>query len=234
MIDSLPPDAVVLVYWAYDPATAGELDLAARPIIRHLLEQRARLVGVSSLPAGPATARRVVDQVRQTRDAGGYFSEASRNPWPVHVTFLPGGVSTLPLVATDPATALGLDPNEAGTQDLLVRPPVLSVVLAAQTDDVQQWLEQVQTRMGIPVVAVVGAGADPLLRPFMDSGQLRGLVSGFDGAYHYNRRVGVPPASAEARGLAQQVNAQNWAHGAILLLLVLGNLAALVGRGGRG
>ncbi|MEX1019548.1 MAG: hypothetical protein WDZ49_07815 [Litorilinea sp.] len=232
LVDGLSPDAVVLVYWAYDPATAGELDLAARPMLQHLLARRAQVVGVSTLPAGPASARRVVGTVRQTRDAAGMFSEASRNPWPVQVAFLPGGASALPLAATDLDRALGFVAD-----DLPARAPVLSVILAARAEDAQQWLEQVQTRTGVPTVAVVSAGADPTLRPYLDSGQLRGLVSGFDGAFHYQARLdgGDDPTATgiSTATLRQHVNAQNWAHLAILAVLILGNLAAILGRAGQ-
>jgi hypothetical protein len=60
-INRLPPQAAVTVYWAYDPATAGELDLVAAPIIQHLLVRGAQIEVVSLLPNGPATARRLVD-----------------------------------------------------------------------------------------------------------------------------------------------------------------------------
>lgn len=233
-IESLPPDSLVVIYWAYDPATAGELDLVARPVFHHLLTQRVQLVGVSSLPAGPATARRLIEAVRETRDATGLFSAAARNPWPVRLAFLPGGSSTLPLVATDLATALDLDPDTASARDLAAQPPALTVIFAAQTEDVQNWLEQVQTRLGVPALAVVSAGADPGLRPFLDSGQLRGLVSGFDGAYHYDAQVAARENLLENVALRRHVNAQNWAHMAIVAVLVAGNLIVLLRRAGQG
>ncbi len=174
-IDSLPPQATVQVFWAYDPATAGELDLLAAPIVRHLLDKGATLRIVSLLPNGPATARRLLATVHDERSqlpTGG--GEAVAEP----PRFLPGGVMVLPALGQDYAN--------------------LAVVFAAQAEDAQAWLEQVAPRNRVPVVAATGAGADPLLRPYLASGQLVGLVSGFDGAATYTALLDELPTHAGA------------------------------------
>ena len=59
-VENLPNGADVLVYFAYDPATSGEMDMVSVPVLRHLLEQRSNLTFVSLNPNGPASARRLV------------------------------------------------------------------------------------------------------------------------------------------------------------------------------
>ena len=174
-IESLPPQATVQVFWAYDPATAGELDLLSAPIVRHLLDKGASLRIVSLLPNGPATARHLLAAVHDERSqlrTG--TAEASIEP----PRFLPGGVMVLP--------ALGQEHAD------------LAVVFAAQAEDAQAWLEQVAPRNRVPVVAATGAGADPLLRPYLASGQLIGLVSGYDGAATYTDMLNELPTRTRA------------------------------------
>lgn len=230
-IQAVPPDTLVVVYWAYDPATAGELDLLMRPVARHLLERRVRLAIVSTLPGGPATARRLIARVR-TSDRPGDLATAASLAQPVTYTYIPGGAAVLPLLAREPAQGLIEAPYRAdpALALLLTRQPRLVVVAAAQAEDVQDWLEQVQPLTGTPVVAVTAAGADPILRPYLDSGQLLGLVSGFDGAYHYRRLLDPFTAPADNERLLHQVAWQNWGHLAFLAAILLGNLAALLGR----
>ncbi len=204
-IESLPPQATVQLLWAYDPATAGELDLVAAPIVRHLLDKGAQLQIVSLLPNGPASARRLVAEVHAERSqlrrgVGETVLEPPR--------FLPGGVLALPLLGQQPAD--------------------LAVVFAAQAEDVQAWLEQVAPRNRAPVVAATGAGGDPLLRPYWAAGQLVGLVSGFDGAASYTALLGELPARARERQLQLQLVGQNLATVVFLLLIVAGNVAILV------
>jgi hypothetical protein len=211
-VDGLPPQATVQVLWAYDPATAGELDLVAAPLLRHLLDQGAQLQVVSLLPNGPATARRLLaavhDERRELRRGAG---EAAMPP----PRFLPGGVLALP--------SLG-----AQTADL-------AVVLAAEGEDVQAWLEQVAPRNRAPVLAATAAGADPPLRPYLASGQLVGLVSGYDGAASYTALLDELPTRARERQMQLQLVGQNLATIVFLFLIVAGNLALLInGRRGDG
>jgi hypothetical protein len=124
------------------------------------------------------------------------------------VRFLPGGATVLPLLGAQRAD--------------------LAVVVDAQAEDVQHWLEQVAPLNRAPVLAVVSAGADPPLRPYLDSGQLVGLVSGYDGAYHYTELLGESPAPDTVRALRTQVAGQNYGALALLAIIVLGNLAALL------
>ncbi|RIK46064.1 MAG: hypothetical protein DCC57_15890 [Chloroflexi bacterium] len=233
-IQALAPDALVVVDWAYDPATADEINLAMRPVMEHLLQQRVRLAVVSTLPGGPATARRLIAQARSGAARPGALALAAETSWPVTYSYLPGGAAVLALAARDPAAALLEDPARLveATRHAVARAPSLVVVAAAQAEDAQAWLEQVQPLNRTPVVAVVGAGADPILRPYLDSGQLRGLVSGFDGGYSYQQLLEPFTAHTSPAWLGSQVVLQNWGHLALLAILVLGNLAALLGRGG--
>ena len=204
-IDGLPPQATVQVFWAYDPATAGELDLLAAPIVRHLLDKGANLQVVSLLPNGPATARRLLTAVHDERSQMRRgVGEAAMDP----PRFLPGGVMVLPVLGQQSAN--------------------LAVVFAAQAEDVQAWLEQVAVRNRVPVVAATGAGADPMLRPYLASGQLIGLVSGYDGAASYTALLDELPTRSRERQLQLQLVGQNLATVVFLLLILAGNVAILV------
>jgi hypothetical protein len=231
-IERLEPNATVYLFWAYEPAMAGELDLVARPILRHLLNKQARLVVVSLTPTGPAVARRLIEQTNQERTRAITLAGAGTPSWSVPTLFLAGGASVLPLLAYDPMRALfGAEtvvaPNVA---EALSPPPALTVVLAAQAEDVQSWLEQFQPLSGAPVVAIVSAGADLPLRPYWNSGQLEGLVSGFDGGFSYQQLLEPAPARATVSPLALHSARQNWGLLVVAGLILLGNLMALFGR----
>lgn len=204
-IQQLPPEAKVQVFWMYDPATAGELDLVAAPVVRHLLNRGARLQIVSLLPNGPATAQRLLARVQAERSE---FSARFGALHPVEARFLPGGVTVLPLAAQDSS--------------------VLAVVLAANAEDAQAWLEQVAPRNHVPVVAATGAGADPVLRPYLANSQLVGLVSGFDGGASYQRLLDETPTRAAEQRTRVQLVAQNLGWSAFLVVILLGNFAALL------
>jgi hypothetical protein len=144
--------------------------------------------------------------------------------------YLPGGAAALTLLAQSPQSALigHTDRTAFLLGPLVTQRPALAIVVAAQAEDVQQWLEQVQPLAPAPVVAFTGAGADPILRPYLASGQLQGLVSGFDGAATYQQLRARPLNYTWDGRWLQQLVAQNWGHVALLLILLLGNLRGLL------
>lgn len=230
-LQNVAPGSLVIVYWAYDPSTAGELDLAMQPVMRHLLERRVRVAVVTQQPGGIASAERLLAQVR-AESRPGNLAQATNLAQPVTFAFLPGGPATLPLLAREPTQVLLENPTitSEDARDTFAGEPALVVVAAAQAASVQHWLEQVQPLRPTPVVAITAAAAGPILRPYFDSGQLAGLVSGFDGAYSYQRLQARFATPAETPRLQRQVVLQNWGHLALLGVIALGNLAALLAR----
>ncbi len=232
-IRDLPAESDVLLYWAYDPATAGELDNVALPLVRHLLTRRARLVVVSPLPQGPAAARRLIDQAQSETLLSNPLAAA---PGPaLELGYLPGGAATLPLLARNLNSLLvNSGPVESEIETALV------ILLAAETEPVQRWLEQVQPyrtegdgASAPPVIAVTSAAVDPVARAYWQSGQLTGLVGGFTGAAGYRSLWQNGNDSALARAALRwqrlRLVAQNWGHVALLLLIAAGNAVGLLG-----
>ncbi len=222
VVQGLPAQANVLVYWAYDPAAAGELDEAALSVVEHLLQRRARLSVVSLMPGGPATARRLIERARLEWQRSENLTAAAEITWAIPVQYLPGGAAMLAHVAQNPEQVF-----DAEQQD----PPDLAVVFGAQAEDVQHWLEQAAPLNRTPVIAVTSAAADPILRPYWNSGQLSGLVSGFDGAYSYQSLLADRlPRLERSAALDRQTVLQDWGLAIFFLAIVLGNLAAMFSR----
>lgn len=227
-IESLPTGATVLVDWAYDPATSGEMDLVARPVIEHLLARNANLVVISQLPLGPATARRLLATAGST---GTTVTARQLDTVLVEGGFLPGGAATLALLGQSPGLGLPLDLQGRNAQirpslgDLATDGPMLSLVISARSEPVQRWLEQVQPLDGVPVIAVTSAVAGPVLQPYADSGQLLGLVSGYNGGIGYRDLLLRALPRAEQAQLWRQINGHNWALLALLIVLVAANVA---------
>ena len=231
-IEALPSNSVVLVNWAYDPATAGEMDLVALPVMEHLLQKGPDLLVVSQLPGGPATARRLLAvagaaQSGTLRQRGETITEGG---------YLPGGIGSLPLLGQAPAQGLPVDVrgralgSRAAVNALQNDGPDLLLIVAARSEEVQRWLEQIQPLNRAPIVAVTGAAVDPAIRPYVDSGQISGLVSGYAGGIGYRELLADPISTNEQEAQRRQMTAQNWALVVLLLVVGVGNLAGLAER----
>lgn len=215
----------MLVYWQADPATTSELDIVALPVISQILERGARSIVVSGVPAGVAAARRLYINATQGMDSS--VMETVLVGWEGNGLFVSGGTAALPLIAGDSARLVSFAPTSSPR-------PQLALVVAPQAEDVQRWLEIVQPVNGLPVVAVTAAGAEPVLQPYVESGQLAGLVSGFDGAAAFQalRSEALGPDAQRKQMLA--VGVQNGGAVALLIILAAGNMARLFRRERRG
>ncbi|MFZ1757105.1 MAG: hypothetical protein WBO46_25140 [Caldilineaceae bacterium] len=233
-IDNLPPDAVVLVNWAYDPANAGEMDQASLPVLEHLVEKGARLLVISQLPGGPATARRLISLAQASAPQSALSRQPGENL--IEAGYLPGGVGSLALLGQAPAQGIPVDiqGRSVGNRTALVAlqddSPALLLVVAARSEEVQRWIEQVQPLNTAPIVAVVSAAVDPAIRPYVDSGQIAGIVSGYAGAIAYRTLLADVIPAAKQESQRRQITAQNWALAVLLLVVAVGNLAGLAER----
>lgn len=230
-VQALPPNALVVAYWAYDPATAGEMDLLALPALRHLAGQRARLAAVSLLPGGPATARRLA--ARALRSPNELQAAQPVATFLVQNDFWPGSAAALSLLRQAAAGGMAsLAAAPPAVSPASQRSPDMALIFASGAEDVQHWLEVVQPLYPtLPVVAFTSAAADPVVRPYLQSKQLAGLVTGYDGAAAYEE-MRSPGATTEATlTLRRHTVAQGWSQVALLLILAAGSLAGLLTRG---
>jgi hypothetical protein len=185
-IDALPPDSPVLVVTDYQPGFAGELEAAASPILDHLMLRGARLSFVSSSPSGPLMAERLI-----SRQAGTHSYQLGQQY--LYLGYLPGGAAGIKVFADNPSAVAGTN-TVAG--NLWITPPLEGVtrfsdfaavvVLVDNPDDGRLWVEQAQPQLaGNPMLMVISAQAEPMIRPYYDSGQLSGLVAGLSGGMAY-------------------------------------------------
>jgi hypothetical protein len=213
-IEGLPRGAVVLVSHDYDPGEAGEMIPQARAVLNHLLERGAQVINVSLTPEGARLSARLLDEVAVNQ---GYAEgEGYQNLGYVV------GVEAGPRSVIEGLSTGGWSDSVSGVKDI-----ALIVEFAGAPEYLKLWLEQVQGPYGIPMVAGVSATADPFARPYYRNEatrQLRGLMTGFVGAAEYEQLSGEP-------GLALAgMDSQSLVHIAIVLLILVGNVAYFGGR----
>jgi len=214
----------VLVAFDYDPTTSGEMDVIARSLVGHLADRQAQIVAVSLLPAGPATAEGLLDDMV---GLGGY----------VNLGYLPGEQvavrllgESLPLAAAADFRGTPLTELEAmaGLQSL--RDFALVIELAAAQNSLRWWIEQAQAPYDLTLGAGVSASVEPVARAYYDTRppQLVGLVAGVPGAARYEAAKDKAQGPDEA--LVARLDAQLGGHVVLILVLLIGNGVYLVRR----
>jgi hypothetical protein len=225
-IDRVPRGAIVLVACDFDPATTAELAPMARATFRRLLSRGVRVVTVSLWSGGGPLADRLLREAAATvpgaRDGIDY----------VNLGYQAGNEAVMARLAGGIAAAFPADHAGRPSRDLPIvaqartwSDVALLVSLSAGWPGTREWLQQVQARTALPVVAGVTAAAAPELTPYLDSGQLRGLLGGMSGAAEYEQLLGG--RGPAARGM----DAQSLAHAFVALCVVLGGVAGRRPRG---
>ena len=235
-IESLGSGDPVLVAFDYDPTSSGEMDMIAKALLGHLMDKDARVVVVSLLPAGPATAQIVLDELAADRTA---YAEGYGERY-ANLGYLPGDAAGVRLLGLSLETALPRDFYGTPLNDLPVMQGLnstqdfgLVIELAAAQDTLRWWIEQAGAPYGVPLGTGSSAAVIPFARPYYEteSRQLVGMIGGMPDAITYEALAGgqAGPTSSSAARLDSQLAGQ------ILLILVIlaGNLVYFSRRGTR-
>jgi hypothetical protein len=235
-IGSLESGDPVLVAFDYDPTTRDEMDVIARALIGHLMDQEANVVVVSLLPAGPATAESLLQELGADRPsyADGYGERYA------NLGYLPGQAAAVRLLGYSVPTSLPRDFYGTPLSDLPVMQGLdstqdfaLIIELAATQDTLRWWIEQAGTPYSIPMGAGASAAVIPYARPYYETEarQLVGIVGGVPDAVTYEALTSdqsIPTNSTAAR-LDSQLAGQLL----FVLVLLAGNVVYLTRRGSR-
>ena len=197
LINNLPSTATgapVLLVFDYEPALSGELEAAAAPLLDRLLLQGPRLALISTSPTGPALAEHfLLDATASPLVAGQQY---------VNLGYLPGGPAGVLFFATSPTVAarFTLDGQPAWQLPPLQGIQRLSdfsavIVLTDNADSGRVWIEQAGPELGnVPMLMVISAQVEPMILPYYDSGQIKGLVTGLAGGEAFDQTFVSPAA----------------------------------------
>lgn len=218
-IKKLPEGSTVLVAGDYDPGTIAEnypMHLAA---IRQLMSRNIKIVGVELYPGGPPLA----DQVMHI--AAGEYHKVEGVDY-VNLGYKSGNEVVMSQMGSSIRRTFPVDRRGIPVDSLPVMNGIenyeqfaMLVSISAGYPGTKEWVQQVQSRYHLPMVAGVTAVSAPEYYPYLQAGQLLGLLGGMAGAAEYEVLIGH-------KGLATRgMDAQSLAHVFIALLIILGNLA---------
>jgi len=219
VIEGLPAGSVVLISMDYDPSGAPELDPATLSIMRHCFSRDLRVFVMGLWATGVPLGMRALETVA----VGEYHKQYGVHF--VNFGYIPGGAIAL--------VNLGADVHDVCREDVYGTPAseipmmediksaadfglVISMSMGVPGSD--QWIYYYHARYrGNLATAQTAIGA-PKYYPYLQTGQLVGLIGGMKGAAEYERLVGN-------YGLATVgMDSQSSAHVLIILFVVLGNV----------
>jgi hypothetical protein len=193
-INNLPVGAPILVVADYEPAFSGEMKSATAGVIDNLMMKEMDFTFISTVPSGTALIRDLIGSIRPA-------SFAYREEKLAVLGYIPGGTTGLQDFIRNPRQAAPLLDNGNYAWTYPAAQVVNSIqdysgilVITENAETGRAWIEQLQ---GVikekPLLMVVSVQNAPILRPYLDSGQLKGLVSGRVEGAMYDRLMDAPP-----------------------------------------
>lgn len=215
----LPPGSPVLVEIYYEVAARAELEPQVIALMKHLFEKNCRLVFLSMATYGPLAFQFLQSSAPDLFEGKTYGEDY------VFLGYIAGGESALASLASSITGTVAVDNYGNPTSNLPLIQEAntaadykLVLVASSGTDTfawyVRQWYTPYHTPLLFGVLSVIG----PSVEPYVGAGQAIGMLTGQRAAAEYELLVG-----RKGLGIAS-MDAQSFAHGLILLFIILGNI----------
>lgn len=220
-IEKLEPGSVVMIAFDYSPSSMPELHPQAEALVRHLLQREIRVLSVSLNPQGTALGREVLATIGNELGAEDGVDY-------VHLGFKPGGSQVILGMGESIQQVYPTAADGRSTMELPVMEGVktyedvdLLVDLAAGNLPFA-WIAYAGERYNQAIAAGITAVMATDLYPYLQAGQLVGLINGLKGAAEYEALLELDPSVAPGM---LGMSAQSIAHLLIIVLVIAGNIA---------
>lgn len=230
-VDKVQNGSKIFVTVDYEPGSTPEMDPMAKAILLHCFMKDLEVVAISFFADGAGVGETLFKEVSDL-----YKTETGKTLVNgVDYTFLgykPGSYALIIGLTQDIFTAAPEDHYGNKTKGLKVLEGVKSLsdfpYLVCLHDDayLDSWIiyghERTGIKMGSCCTAIMATGS----YPFLNAGQVTGIVGGLKGASEYEKLVNTNYLKkVELKSARQGMDSQSVIHILIIMLMILGNIA---------
>ncbi|MGQ9663850.1 MAG: hypothetical protein ACUVUH_00760 [bacterium] len=233
-IDNLKPQAnkAVLLSIDYTPQTMPECHPMAINVLTHCFKRRIPVIGISFDPQAPGLAIEAFNavvsmmniQANSRKDSIIYGEDY------VYLGWKSGRIAALMEMGEKISNVFPRDYYNNYTDSLPLMQKIrnyrdisIAIIIAA-ADYPQEWLMYAQARYGLEIGTGLTAVMAPKYYPFLQTGQLAGMMSGMKGAAEYENLL-LKSGYTQATGKAETgMNSQILIHLLIITLIIIGNI----------
>ncbi len=219
-VEALPPGSAVILSMDTSPGGYGELASGAAALLNHLSRKGIRVIGMGFFDTGPS--------LLETAFGGSDYKNKEYGVDYVNLGYLAGAETAIARMAKDIPGSFPRDYRGNLTSSLPAMEGITSaqdatlvICISSGTPGVPEWIRQVGDPMGVPIATAIVAVNVPNMTPYMQSGQLSGMIPSMKGAAGYESLMGI--SGLGIRGM----DAQSISHLTILGLVILGNIVYL-------
>lgn len=237
-IEDLAPDSTVLISVDLDPASTPELEPFFRAVVKHLKKRKHKLVFLTLLPQAPPLVER---WIRESVENPAFPGDRGyrKNQDYAWLGFREGKQVVIANLGQDIAATYG---GRVADGTPFERVPVLQgkrrladfpliVMASAAAPGAKEYVQVVQARYNLRMVAACTAVSTTDLAPYYQSGQLLGLAGGMSATAEYELMVARMLGTDPTQGLgAKALDVLNVGHIVIIAAIAFGNVIFFLGR----
>ena len=221
-VDSLQPGDRMLLVFDYSIGGGPDVDPQAQVVMAHALSKGAKVVCVAFVDTGLQYASKAIEFWEKR---GKVYGEDM-----INLGYAAGAETAVSAFAQDIRAVFPTDVRGKRLDEYPIMQGIknagdfkLIAEFATGIPGPAEWIRQVQTRYKVPLACGVVAVMGPQNEPYLQSGQLVGLLGGgLKSAAEYEIAVKMPGAATAA------MDAQSLGHVAIVLFVILGNIVFII------
>lgn len=221
-LENLEPGSYVWLAADYDPGSMPELYPMNIAFVEHLFSRGIKVICAALWPPGPPLAQRVFDDL-----APQYGKQYGVDY--VNLGFKEGREAVMVSVAEDMQSTFPRDFAGTPWDDIPMLRDIhdlgdvdMIVCVSAGYPGIKEWVQQIATRYNLAIGGGVTAVSGPEMYPYIQSGQLVGLLAGMKGAAEYEQLVRKP-----GLGLSGMV-AQSYVHLMVVVFIIFANVVFII------
>lgn len=227
VIDNVPPEKILLMSTVYGAGTVAENGPQTEALMRHAFDKGVKFAVVSWDPVGAKLSYDTGVQLEKE------YGKSYGVDW-VHLGFRPGPIyAVISGMAESFPKVIDHDRFNTKVGDIPMLRNVKShrqigaVAEITPSGTVSTWIAYFTMPYHIPLVFCPTAVMAAEAYPFLDSGQINGMLNGVIGAAQYETLLGMDNVRTYAAAASWALSA---AHIFIILLIVAGNLGYLAAK----
>ena len=221
-IEAIPANSKILMSFDYGPSTKPEIHPMTLGVMRQLLRKDHQIYITCLWPDGLYMALDALEEINKEFELVEYEDY-------VLLGFRPGNEAIVKGLASDLRKVYTVDSKGTMLSDIPMMDDVNNLkdfqfifTGSAGYPGTFEWVQYGGDPTGVPLSSGTTSIQVNEVMPYVQSGQVKGILAGMPGAAEYEKLIGTP-------GIAiQGMAAQSFAHLVIVLFIVLGNLAYFI------
>lgn len=216
-VEALPADSTIMLAFNYGPSSLAELNPMAKSLLRQCFDKEIRVVALTLFAEGTTLASTLIQEIAEEKGAvdGEDYVFLGFRPGPTQV-ILEMGSSIAGVFETDYGGETTIEIPMM--KDITNYDQISLLIDLASGSSTEAWIIYANVKFNLQIAAGVTGVIISQMYPYLQTGQLVGLISGILGAAEYERLIDVP-----AKGMLW-INIESFVHLLIVLLVVIGNI----------